>query len=282
MSPERKSKLDDLRKKYGASTITVSPADFGLNQEKIEEIRKFNENIEQQNQEIYRKTEKESGERSRFINLALFILYFPAAAFVIWISYKLGWETVGYITAYILGGVFVTFSEVLKEKVSGKRVLLSMHILSTNLDQYNERVADNILFAELSREEHNDREERLKKDFWFKLGGYEFENQMAKLFEQMGYAANVTKRSRDGGIDINLFEKDGVKTIVQCKAHKKPVGPHEARAINGLMSDAKAQKAILVNLGGFTQGTRDFTRQKNIQLMDIKDILRIQKELSPI
>jgi HJR/Mrr/RecB family endonuclease len=51
-----------------------------------------------------------------------------------------------------------------------------------------------------------------------------------------------------------LLYKDGKKIVVQCKAHRNPVGPNVVRELYGTMFHAGADAAKLVALGGFTQG----------------------------
>ncbi|NLF83797.1 MAG: restriction endonuclease, partial [Candidatus Gastranaerophilales bacterium] len=89
--------------------------------------------------------------------------------------------------------------------------------------------------------------------------------------------ADVTKGSGDAGIDI-ILEKDGEKYCVQCKAHKKPVGPAIVRELYGAMHSAGIRQGILVCLGGFTSGVYDFVKDKPIKLVDIDDVIKMVNE----
>ena len=71
-------------------------------------------------------------------------------------------------------------------------------------------------------------------DYWMSLDGHQFEDEVASVFRRNGYKATVSKQGGDGGIDI-ILEKDGVKTAVQCKAHKSLIGPSVARDLLGTM-----------------------------------------------
>jgi len=113
-----------------------------------------------------------------------------------------------------------------------------------------------------------------KNDYWFSLSGHEFEYKLANLYKSLGYKAEVTKGSGDAGIDI-ILEKDGEKICVQCKAHKKPVGPAIVRELYGSMFSSGFNQGILVCLGGFTSGVYDFVLDKPIKLVDVDDILKM-------
>lgn len=67
--------------------------------------------------------------------------------------------------------------------------------------------------------------DREMRSFWMCLDGHSFENEAASLFRKLGYQAEVTTMSGDQGIDIALTGQDDELVVVQCKQHKKPVGP---------------------------------------------------------
>lgn len=125
-------------------------------------------------------------------------------------------------------------------------------------------------------------EEAGKKEasYWFSLGGHEFEEEISKLLERSSTFSSVerTKGSGDGGVDIILTISD-LKIFVQCKAHKAPVGPHVARDLYGAMQSAGAESGLIINLGGFTQGVRDFIKGKNISLFDVNSVVKMQNRI---
>ena len=75
-------------------------------------------------------------------------------------------------------------------------------------------------------------------------------------------------------ITIILKKKDA-SYIVQCKAHKNPVGPSVIRDLYGTLVGSKCDVGILVNLGGFSQGVFDFVEGKPILLLDISDVVNL-------
>ncbi len=116
-------------------------------------------------------------------------------------------------------------------------------------------------------------------DYWFSLGGFEFEEEVAKLFRAHFGESSVikTKGTGDGGIDLIITDCAGEKVFVQCKAHKQAVGPHVVRDLYGAMQSAGVTKGLLISLGGVTQGARDFVEGKEISIFDVNSIIKMQK-----
>lgn len=119
-------------------------------------------------------------------------------------------------------------------------------------------------------------QQKLKRDFWLNLNGHQFEKELANLYRTLGYVTQVTKGSGDNGVDI-ILEKDKEKILVQCKAHKKPIGPAIARELYGTMHSFNVKKGIIASLGGFSKGVYKFVANKDIQLIGINEILNMTK-----
>lgn len=75
---------------------------------------------------------------------------------------------------------------------------------------------------------------RTQVQFWQSLSGLRFEQELAALFCRTGIQATVTTASGDKGVDI-WFDENGRRIPVQCKAHKKPIGPGTIREFIGAM-----------------------------------------------
>lgn len=110
--------------------------------------------------------------------------------------------------------------------------------------------------------------------YWLNLSGYQFEKEVAKLYEAHGYDVQVTKGSGDGGIDIFL-EKAGRRYGVQCKNHHKAIGPAAIRDLYGAMSYEGLDAGIFIASSGYTKGAKEFARNKAITLLDINNVLRM-------
>lgn len=104
-----------------------------------------------------------------------------------------------------------------------------------------------------------------------KMTGYEFENFVQGLFTKLGFRAQVTKASGDGGIDI-IAHYEGLvfkgTYLVQCKRWKGSVGEPEIRDLYGTTISENAIKGILVTTSSFTRQAVEFARGKNIELID--------------
>lgn len=118
-------------------------------------------------------------------------------------------------------------------------------------------------------------QKRKVESFWFGLNGREFEKEVCKIFNLLGYKAYLCKQGGDGGVDIDLYEQNGNHFIVQCKAHKSKIAPSVARDLCGTMTSKKAKGAYLVTLLGGTENTIEFCRENNIIIWDIKDLMRL-------
>ncbi len=119
---------------------------------------------------------------------------------------------------------------------------------------------------------------RTQEQFWRSLSGVGFERELASLYKRTGIKATLTPASGDGGVDIWLDYPDG-KVIVQCKAHRSPIGPSVARELHGTLKHFGAKGAVLASTSGFTRGVWEFSRGKPIKLLGLKEIIEMQKAL---
>lgn len=141
-------------------------------------------------------------------------------------------------------------------------------------------VVGKLFYAESRRYERAKKEYdawflRTQVSFWDSLTGRQFEQEVANLLSRSGYSAQLTPGSDDKGVDIIL----GDDTIVQCKAHKKPIGPAVVREVYGTLRAQKARTAILISKSGFTRGVIEFARGKPICLWDVGALIEMQKKL---
>lgn len=121
-------------------------------------------------------------------------------------------------------------------------------------------------------------EQRSQIEFWQSLSGVQFEKELAELFKLANYNVRLTKSSGDKGIDI-ILNYDNKIIIVQCKAHKNPIGPAIAREVFGALIDSKSDSAILASINGFSKGVYEFCNDKNIELWDINRIIEFKRQL---
>lgn len=135
----------------------------------------------------------------------------------------------------------------------------------------------------LVREEERVRLEHLRslsrtnKEYWMRLTGVEFEQEVARMFRSQGYLVAGTPVSGDKGIDLILY-KDERYTVVQCKRYKAPVGPAIARELLGSKAAKRASYAILACTGGFTRSTVEYAQANDIELLSMPDFIRWARE----
>ena len=108
--------------------------------------------------------------------------------------------------------------------------------------------------------------------WWQELSGQRFEQEIGLLFEKRGYQVYLQGKSGDGGVDL-IISKGSNKVIVQCKAHKNPIGPHVVRDLYGALTHNKAREAWIISVSRFTKGSWEFAANKPIRLITIEDIL---------
>ena len=113
------------------------------------------------------------------------------------------------------------------------------------------------------------------------MTGREFEQFVATLFRDLGYDVELTRESRDGGIDVIARREDVVGVLtslyIQCKNHAVPVGVDVVRATAGVVPVGESGgQAMVVCPSGFSADATEFARQRGIQLLDsarIRDLL---------
>jgi restriction system protein len=102
-----------------------------------------------------------------------------------------------------------------------------------------------------------------------KMTGLEFEQFVGDLYKHMGYKSEVTQASNDYGADVIVI-KDQIKTVIQVKNYKNPVGLGAVQEVNTAKGHYKADEAmILTSSPSFTAQAR---REAN--LLRIKLIAR--------
>jgi restriction system protein len=102
-----------------------------------------------------------------------------------------------------------------------------------------------------------------------RLSWQEFERLLSEVYRRQGY--EVRQRGgpvADGGADLELHKGDE-KLLVQAKHWKtRMVRLPQVRELWGAVADERADGAILVTSGTFTEDARDWTNGKNLSLVD--------------
>ena len=112
---------------------------------------------------------------------------------------------------------------------------------------------------------------------WVRMSGIDFEQAIARILKVRGIDARATKASGDGGVDVEVFGKDGrLQTIIQCKRYKSACGPALVRELYGAMQHCGAPQAMLICLGGFSPAAQEFAAGKPIDLVDSKKLIEFR------
>jgi len=116
------------------------------------------------------------------------------------------------------------------------------------------------------------------------LDPLEFERFITGLLHQMGFEAQTTKASGDGGVDIEaVLDRPivGGRYLFQCKrfAADNPVGSAAIREFYGaLIADRKAAKGVFITTSTFTPQARAFAEGLSIELIDGEQLQRLLDE----
>jgi restriction system protein len=84
-----------------------------------------------------------------------------------------------------------------------------------------------------------------------------FEEVVSAVFAGCGYRTRLTAHSRDGGIDIAVFEGTSNDLIgVQVKRHRRKIGVQQIREFGGALVLGDVTRGIFVTTSDFTAGAR--------------------------
>lgn len=97
-----------------------------------------------------------------------------------------------------------------------------------------------------------------------------FESLVADLFRAMGMRAVTTRRSNDGGVDVEAVDPApirGGRIVVQVKRYRGTVPPTAVRDLYGTVQDSGANKGVLVTTSRFGPGSHTFAHGKPLELV---------------
>ena len=99
------------------------------------------------------------------------------------------------------------------------------------------------------------------------MDGYMFEEFLSKLFEKMGYSAEVTKKTNDQGIDI-IGKKNGRKVGIQAKCYSNNVGNSAIQEAVAGKSFYDCDAVMVVTNSYFTESAKKLARANDVILWD--------------
>jgi hypothetical protein len=104
----------------------------------------------------------------------------------------------------------------------------------------------------------------------------QFEQFVAFLFEQRGFAVRVVGQTGDQGIDIELRHRsqpNAPRVVAQCKRYEGSVGQPIVREFYGSFV-GEAVEGYLVTTGLFTQPAQEWAASRPLHLIDGPELLR--------
>ncbi len=114
------------------------------------------------------------------------------------------------------------------------------------------------------------------------IGWEDFEHLVREIFEQefgkAGGQVNVTRTTRDGGVDAVAFDPDpirGGKTVIQAKRYTNTVDVAAVRDLYGTVLNEGANKGILVTTSTFGPDAYRFAKGKPLTLLDGQNLLHL-------
>ncbi len=114
-----------------------------------------------------------------------------------------------------------------------------------------------------------------------------FEEIIARVVERMGFEVELTRYSKDDGVDIFALRRDGgvpVLLVIDCKryARNRPIGPGMVRMLYGLREQHHANTAMAATTSYITKGAADLRMQFGEDKIELADFDRIQGWLGAV
>ena len=136
------------------------------------------------------------------------------------------------------------------------------------------RDISDVLVAELAR----------RPELMYELSPREFEELVAELYERSGFEVELTRASKDGGVDIYALQRapfGSFLTIVDCKHHRadRPVQVGLIRQLYGTVMATDASVGVIATTSYFTKGAKAFQAERKHRLglqdfVSLKDMLQ--------
>lgn len=117
---------------------------------------------------------------------------------------------------------------------------------------------------------------KIQKEYYEKIDPFDFEIEIAKLFEKEGYISEVTSKVNDGGKDI-ILRKNNETIYVECKRlkHSSKVGRPVLQKLFGSMIADGVDKGIVVTTSRFSMEAIEFKKNLDfdIELIDGSELM---------
>jgi restriction system protein len=107
----------------------------------------------------------------------------------------------------------------------------------------------------------------------------DFEDEIARMFERLGYEVKQTPYVNDHGRDAILV-KDGKKFLLECKRYGEGnvSGRRDLQILHSNIIKDRAVAALVVTTGGFTKNALEFAHGHSIKAVDGSQLVRMMFE----
>jgi restriction endonuclease Mrr len=103
------------------------------------------------------------------------------------------------------------------------------------------------------------------------LSPQRFEDEIARMFERLGYVVKQTPYSNDFGRDV-ILSKGGEKFLLECKRYgaARQSGRPELQKFHSAMISDRAKRGFFVTTGSFSKDALEFSSTVSIEPIDWK------------
>ncbi len=139
---------------------------------------------------------------------------------------------------------------------------------------YNDKSKLQLMFQEASDFYHKKikdelaqhRQHRLLMTDWRLLRGIPFENFVADVFQELGYAVEKTKTSGDQGVDL-VVARAGHRVAIQAKGYDGNVGNGAVQEVHAGMVLYKCHACAVITNSDFTVGAHELAQATGCRLV---------------
>ncbi len=108
-----------------------------------------------------------------------------------------------------------------------------------------------------------------------KMTPVEFEVFCAEQLKQSGWDAQVTRQSRDQGVDV-IAEKNGLRIVLQCKLYSAPVGNKAVQEAVAARAFEQARYCAVVSNSSYTSAAEQLASSNKVLLLHYSDLKNIE------
>jgi restriction system protein len=109
----------------------------------------------------------------------------------------------------------------------------------------------------------------------------EFEQFCAAELHKAGWQSRVKGASGDQGVDV-IAEKRGIRVVLQCKLHGRPVGNKAVQEVYAAQKFERADYAAVVSNADYTPKARELASSNGVLLLHYNDLPTLSSQLDRV